>query len=700
MKQTYYRHGALLPLFTYCAVLGSAQIAMAQVGLNSTPRLAGAINERNMVALAGNMHPLAAAKFDTGSVPDSLRMDHMYLLLRRSPEQEQALDKLLADMQNRLSANYHNWLTADELGKSYGPAQSDIDAVISWLTLHGLQVNGVSKSGLVIDVSGTAGQVREAFHTEIHSYNVRGQSHIANATNPQVPAALAPLIVGFNSLNNFKPKPLVRKPNKAFSIPFGGGERYLESPADFARIYNSMPLYQPPFSITGKGQTVVVLEDSDINPADVATFRSVFGLSGYSGTFEQVHPGPGCVDPGTNAGEGEAALDAEWAGAVAPGATVLLASCADTVTTFGGFTAAQNLLDLPTPPPIMSLSLLNCEANLGPSGNLYIYFLWQQAALEGVSVFAAAGDGGPASCDDFNLSPDAVVGIGANGYASTPFNVATGGTDFLDTFEGEDSLYWSNSNGATGKSAKSYVPEMPWNDSCASLPIYEYFGYTDPLSFCNSTTGANFLNIVAGSGAPSFVWAKPYWQNVLGIPADGVRDLPDVSLFAANGLWRHAVLYCMSDPNQGGVPCDYTNPIDTFGNSAGGTSFSAPQFASIQALINQKAGGPQGNPATIYYDLARLQYGTPSAPTGLAHFCNATLGRAISPLCLFHDVTFGDNAVPCYGTNNCYGGIGINIGVLSTSDSVLNIAYPAHTGWDFATGLGSVNVTNIVLVWP
>lgn len=667
-------------------------------------RIVDPIDETNLVRLVGSTHRLAQPQYDRGAVDDGLPMEHMYLQLQRSPEQEAALEGLMREQLDPHSSNYHAWLTAEELGKRFGPAQDDIDTVVRWLESHGFQVNLVTKNGLTIDLSGTAGRVRETFHTEIHNYEINGQKHIANASDPLIPAALAKVVSGMVSLNDFMPKPQLRKPKANFTFPctgcpdgFDNQTQYDEAPPDFATIYNVTPLYQAKKPITGKGQTVVVLEPTDINSADVATFRSAFGLSSYSGKFSQIHPGPGCSDPGKNAFEGEAAIDAEWAGAVAPDADVDLASCASTATNFGAFIAAQNLLDTGNPPHIMSLSYLDCEADLGPSGNAYIKALWQLAAAEGVSVFVAAGDGGPAACDNFDTALYAEDGIAANGLASTPYNVSTGGTDFLDTVEGVNGTYWSSSNSPTGKSAKSYVPEMPWDDSCASSILYEFAGYPNGLSFCNSAVGENFLDIVAGSGAPSFVYSKPYWQaGVPGNPNDGKRDLPDISLFASNGFWFHAVLFCMSDAAEGGSPCNYKNGTDTLNNSAGGTSFPAPQFASIQALINQKAGGPQGNPNPVYYDIARMEYSIPSV---LAD-CNATAGNAISNTCVFHDVTVGNNNVPCYGTNNCYDPSPVDYGLLSTSDSHLNVAYGAHPGWDFATGLGSINVANLVNIWP
>jgi pseudomonalisin len=690
---------ALLVLSLVAFVNAVAQTDAASGSPKAAARILAPVNENDLVQLKGNVHRLAQAKYDQGAVPDSFALEHMFLQLQRSPEQEQALASLIDQQQDPRSANYHQWLTADELGQLYGPAQRDLAAVTEWLSSHGLKVNQVFASALTIDISGTAAQVREAFHTEIHQYDVNGTKHIANVSDPSIPAALASVVLGVTSLHNFMPHPASLKPREPFSFPctncpggFDNQELYFLAPADFATIYNINPLLKE--GITGKGQTIAVLEDTDILANDVYTFRNAFGLASYPGVYKEVHPGTGCTDPGTNAAEGEAAIDAEWSGAVAPGATVEVASCADTTTNFGAFIAASNLLSEKTPPQVMSLSYEECEADNGPAANAYVNSLWQQAASEGVSVFVSSGDGGPAGCDNFDTATYAAAGIAANGLASTPYNTATGGTDFADTATGTISQYWTTKNSKYGESVLSYIPEIPWNDSCASDILYEYAGYTSGLTFCNSATGASFLNIVGSGGGPSFVYPKPSWQaGVRGNPRDGHRDLPDVSFFASNGFWNHALIFCMSDTTQGGSSCNYATPLDVLYNSAGGTSFTAPMFAGVQALIDQKTKSKQGNAAPRFYALAAHEFNSSLAS------CNSDLGTGSGRFCVFHDVTSGNTNVPCYGTVNCYEQSGESYGLLSTSDTTLQIAYPARPGWDFATGLGSVNVTNLVNAW-
>jgi subtilase family serine protease len=482
----------------------------------------------------------------------------------------------------------------------------------------------------------------------------------------------------------------------------------------------------------------------------------------------------------------EATLDAEYASASAPSAAIVMASCGNTQTTFGGFIAIQNVLnESGTPPAIMSISYGECETGNGAASNAAFNAAFQQAVTEGVSVFVSSGDEGAASCNAND--PAATYGIGVSGWASTPYNVAVGGTDFGDTYASSTGAYWNSttntvanftggvtngstvvtapagtfgacfvgaaisgtdivpgatiiavasptsatmSNSATAtdasdpitissinsaacSSALSYIPEIPWNDSCASGLIAQYLGYPQTYGASGLCGSGQGLTTASGSGGPSGCATgspsvpgvvggtcagtpKPSWQSLVGNAGDGVRDIPDVSLFAANGVWDHYYPFCFSDPSNGGAPCTDT-PANWPG--AGGTSFSAPIMAGIQALINQNAGGPQGNPNPVYYQLAAAEYGT-----GGSSSCNSTLGNAAASSCIFYDVTQGDmdvNCLPLSGSEsfNCYFDSAVN-GVLSTSTSTYQPAFGASTGWDFATGIGTVNAYNLVTNWP
>jgi len=669
------------------------------------------LDETKLYRLAGNTRPEANPEYDRGLVADDLVMDHMLLQLQRPPEQEQAMRQLIDQLHDPRSPNFHKWLTADQIAQHYAPAQEDVDKVTSWLQSHGFTVNLVYSGRMLVDFTGTAGQVRQALNTEIHHLNVKGQEHIANMSDPRIPAALAPVVAGVISLHDFMPHTM-RKARADYTFTSGGVPSQAVVPADLATIYDLNPLFKA--GITGRGQTIVVIEDSDLySAADWTTFRSTFGLSKYtSGSLATVHPKPSsgvtnCRAPGVNSDDGEAILDAEWASAAAPNAAILVASCDNTRTTFGGLIAMQNLLERSKPPSIMSISYGECEAENGASSNAAFNSIYQQAVMEGVSVFVAAGDEGAASCDAGATA--ASHGIGVSAYASTPYNVAVGGTDFSDTFAGTVNSYWSSANSSTDGSARSYIPEVPWNDSCASSLLATYNGFTvayGAKGFCNSDTARQqgLQAVAAGSGGPSGCatgapakygmvggtcagYAKPSWQSAAGNPNDGVRDIPDVSLFAADGIWGHFYVTCFSDPGNGGAPCTGA-PSNWAG--AGGTSFSSPVLAGIQALVNQKHG-PQGNPNYVYYKLAAK--------------------AAIAP---FHSVTEGDIDVNCSGTQNCYGatagnrrgpggsGHGLNggDGALSTSSqSADTSAYPATAGWNFATGLGSIDVQKLVNNW-
>jgi subtilase family serine protease len=713
-----------------CSLLASAiSTAVAQ----RTPKVnlvRSEINDNKTVTFNGNVRPEATAANDRGAVEDSMPLAQMELILARSPESQAAFDQYLQDLQNPASPNFHKWLTAAQVGDKFGPSDEDVARLTDWMTKKGFTVGSVTADGMVMVFSGTAGDVRKAFHSSIHNLSVNGVPHIANMNDPEIPAALAPVVAGILPVNNFKPHAMaVRRAANAVRPNIAAPNGFnLIGAADLATIYNFNPLFKA--GITGKGQTIVVIEDTDLFTNDDFTlFRKNMGLNRLypTGNLSVVHPtgAVACSDPGVNGDDGEAAIDVEWASAAAPAASIVLASCSDTSNAaagFGGYIALLNMLNAPNAPKVVSVSYGESEASNGATSNLFISNLYALGVAQGVSIFVSSGDEGAASSDANRTV--ATHGIAVSGWTSTPYNVSVGGTDYADEFLGTTANYWNSTDGPNYLTAKSYVPEIPWNDSCASQLIYLTVGFGSAVGtngFCNSTTASQdgFLTTASGSGGPSGCatgtastrsvvsgtcagYAKPSWQSVFGNPADGVRDIPDVSLFAANGVWGHYYAVCYSDTNTsrtGGDagPCT-TDPSNWAG--FGGTSVSSPIWAGIQALVNQYTSTSQGNPNPVLYSIANAEYGS----TGNAA-CNSEAAGGPASSCVFYDVTLGDMDVNCAALSgslhNCFNSGGTE-GALSVSNVVLQPAYGTTTGWDFATGIGTTNAYNLVMnsAWP
>ena len=673
-------------------------------------RIAAPVSEASRVVLRGNTHPLARTESGRGPAPSNLPLNRMLLVLRRSPEQDAILKTLLDQQQNKSSPSYHVWLNPEQFGRQFGPSDQDVKAITSWLVSHGLQVNRVAKGRVTIEFSGTAGQVKEAFHTEIHKYELNGKEHWANSTDPEIPSALSPVVAGIATLHNFPRKPqyhvlgvfsrsrdagsyqMVRplSDNSLFTGGGGcglaGGFCYGVAPYDFATIYNVLPLWNATSPIDGTGQEIAIVGQSDISPQDFDNFRADLGLP--PATLNIIQNGP---DPGALATEGdelESDLDVQWSGSVAKGATIDFVTSASTNSSAGVDLSAEYIVDNNIA-PVMSESYGACELEMGTAGNLFYNQLWQQAAAEGITVFVSTGDSGSAGCDQG--SGLATNGLAVNGIASTPYNIAVGGTDF-DDLQNQTAYWNSTDDPITQASAKSYIPEMAWNDSCTNSEFFQLTGETNTESDCNdsgSDLWPYFLAPVAGSGGASSCtsssnqslancsggYPKPSWQVGIGVPTDGVRDVPDVSLFAGDGLNSSFYVVCESDIYGG---CDGTlfNIV-----AVGGTSAAAPSFAGIMAMVNQKTQSRQGNANYVLYPLAAK----PGAN------CDST--RSLGPSCIFYDVTTGTIAMPCAtGSPNCVTNVsGDQNGVLS--------GYGATAGYDPATGLGSVNAANLVNNW-
>ena len=794
------------PLFVLTGVLLCGWTSMAQSSTATSARIVDPIDESQLTVLHGNTHPAAVAKNDLGQVAPDLRMTDMVLVLSRSAERQAAFEAFVASQYEQNSANYHHWLTPMEVGQEFGPAPSDIAAVCGWLTGHGFQVDAVPNDRMSIRFSGTAEQVQSAFHTEIHNLTVKGVAHIGNMSDPQIPTALAPVVVGVKALHNFFPRPLHRlgsvvtrdsstgkwqrpaattasagssagskpsltpqqamakvRPQFGISVPASNGNNaYLVedvTPYDFATIYNVLPLWQAGTPINGAGQTIAIAGTSSIVPSDVATFRSTFGLPANTPTIQS---GNGttptvCTAPTTSTAACtlddliENSLDVEWSGAVAPAANIILVTSASDSATDDTLWDSESYIVTNKVAPIMNVSYGECELGQGTAGNVAYYNLWQTAASEGIAVFAAAGDSGAASCDGSSMTPNAAeYGLAVSGIASTPYNTSVGGTDFnwcsLTANECTASPYWNSTNASNGASAKGYVPEVPWNDTCTSpmlLPFIQELATSlsisnvnDAETACNFSANSTvntetdeefgfepyiFVQVVGGGGGASGCvvnngnttasclstttstgslngsipltkdgWQKPAWQsNVTGIPSDGVRDQPDVSFFASDGfLSSSAYLICVSDAGS----CVTSTNINSepVAQEVGGTSVASPAMAGVMALINQKAGAPQGSPNSQLYQLAAKQnYAS----------CNGANGSPGSS-CYFNDLTTGTNAQVC--DDGYFGGLSPNCTVIHSADNgslgVLS-GNAATTGYDLATGLGSLNVANVVNGW-
>ena len=709
------------------AVLGVLALLIAPVSTFAAQQkpILGYVDESKLVTLRGNVRPEVTAANDRGSVEDSTSFHDLQLVLHRNPDAEADAELYFQQLSDPSSPNYHKWLTNTQIGEMFGPAKQDIDTVKLWLETQGFKVKSVSPDRTVVEFSGDAKLVRNAFHTSIHKLRVNGEEHFANVSDPQIPADLTPVVTGIASLTDFMPYKMSRSRVKTSmkqatrnGVPSSGSGAvaYLGA-ADLAKIYNFTPLLTS--GVTGKGQTIAVIEDTNLYSAnDWTTFRQNLGLSIYTfGTLTQLNPAGtnSCGNPGTNGDDGEAAIDVEWATAAAPDAAIINAACSDT-TQFGGFLALANLLQGSTVPNVVSISYGESESELGVGENAYIANLYFSAALQGVSLFVSSGDEGAAS-SDANKST-AAHGISVSGYTSTPYNVSVGGTDFAPTYLNDTSTYFSSTNGTNFLTALSYVPEIPWNDSCASqlvsnyLDTYDNDSYT-PLTLCQS---GNFLTTASGSGGPSGCasgapahagvvsgtcagYSKPSWQSVLGNPSDGVRDIPDVSLMAANGFWGYYYAVCWTDPSykaDGSTASCGTDPASWSG--FGGTSISSPIWAGIQALLNQLTGHNWGLTTPYLYALANRQYGTEGSTN-----CNSSLGNGVDCTCVFYDITLGDMDTPCKkdgssGTFDCYLPSG-STGLLSTTNSADQPAYGTGLGWDFATGIGTVNVRNFLFAF-
>ena len=678
----------LLRLLSF-ALIATMTLAPHSAHGQAVPQITEPIDSRSFSPLKGSVHALVhlGAK-DLGAVPDETPTGALTLLLQRPAEQERQLEKFLRAVNVQGSPNYHKWLTPEQFGKIYGVADSDLSAVRSWLQSQGFKIEKVSASKNTLEFSGTAGQVGKAFHTSLHAYSLNGEIHHANASDLQVPTALRPVIAVVGPINDFRPKsqahllgtaklnPQNHKLDPEFTLSVPDYDLGL-APEDLATQYDIKPLYRE--GVNGAGQTIGIINETNIDIDVVAAYRKLFKLDANPSNPNLPQVIVDGNDPGINGAALEAYLDVEVSGAIAPQATVLLYTSQGSDYADGLSLAAIRAVE-DDRATVLSLSFGSCEA-FDTAQDALFNAVWEQAAAQGQTVMVSSGDADSAGCD-FAGVQYAQLGKQVNGLASTPWNIAVGGTDFYYS-GGLNSVFnfWSKTNDAQQGSLLQPLPEQPWNNSIYDMNlsgINEAAGGgggqsacaipgtgKDPLNGTISVDGIETVNVDCAQYAG---YRKPSWQSGPGVPKDGVRDLPDVSLFAANGANGSSYVIC----TQAGTctPIDVNGVSEIPVSQVGGTSASSPAFAGMMALVNQLYG-PQGQANTVLYPLAQ-QF--PAA---------------------FHDVTVGSNNAPCDPTLSP----SIECKADATGGTYSIGGFSATPGYDMASGLGSVDAYQLVTNW-
>ena len=704
------------------------------------PQLANKIiDPGSLVPLTGHVLKALRPDLDMGAVDDATPV-RLYLNIQRTPAQQADLTSLLAAQQQTGSPSFHKWLTPEQFGERFGAAASDINKITLWLTSQGFEVTSVAKNASVINFKTTAGGVRDTFHVQLHNYNLNGDKVVAVNTEPLIPAALSSLVAGIAGLNQVPPHahhtsihperydsethkwyPVASANADATPQPHevGVDGNYNMTPQDFYTIYNVNPILQG--NNVGAGSTIGIIGSGPFNygtvsggdaggkasGGDVTTFHKLFGIT--TPVNLQIQHGvanfPCSGVGGTNSGE--SALDVEWASSLAPGATILFENCTD-----GNafLTEVQALVDADVA-DVISSSVGFSEGLSSLADNQSFETLFAQAATQGQTVLSAQGDSGS---DDTDFgSTQGTHGLSIDYPGSSPNVLSVGGTDFQDLYDVHlgssipQSTYWAAKNSQFYGTALSYVPETAWNDSCGSVlaasdPTYGGASGESTATYCNSTSGpAGQVFSGGGGGGLSTYFAQPTWQK--GFPglsaAITQRATPDVSLFSAVGVFsHHSLVVCDS----GSGPASACTSPSTFG-FAGGTSFAAPQFAGILGLLRTATNSRQGLVQPKLYSLAKAQYAAGTACYANGQSANAGITKSLpASSCIFHDVTTNSNNNECEaGTPTCFTNPGAGYGVMTSSKdtSIFVDAYAAGAKYDLATGLGSVNVTNLINGW-
>jgi hypothetical protein len=710
-------------------------------------RIPGLINSHQMMALPGSLHPGAQPQFDQGAVDPSYQMGYVTLIVAPSPSQQAALDLLLAQQQDRKSANFHKWLTPEQYAVRFGMSQKDVSKITTWLESQGFTVLQVARGRNAVTFSGTAAQIQIAFNTAIHRYQVNGENHIANSTPVSLPAALSGVVTGVRGLHDFRLKPMYVRP--AFSSANGphphytttvnGNTDYFIAPGDITTLYNLSPLYNASTPIDGTGQKLAIVGQTDIYLADLVDFRNGFHLPTFTCTTGNTGLITSCnttnfnyillgTDPGSpSLGDlFESDLDVEWSGAVARNAQIIFINAE----TANGVNDALAYAIDHTSAPVISMSYGACEQQAGT-----LETELQQANLQGITIMNSAGDTGSAECDynppgttnTFTPPPpyQAADGGLAVGYpSSSPEVTGVGGTSIP---AGDyTSAFWAPTNDPTygGSALVTLIgQEVSWNDDEA-LGAYCQANPGPSGSFCNpgspsvvvtsaETYQEDYWISIGGGGVSNCFnpstslctagFARPTWQSAITIPGltspqSTYRLVPDVSLLASPNFPGY--IFCTPVEE-----LSTTAPYKTESTSSCATSVQDAADGTVVSgnfVINPSIVGGTSASSPVFAGIVALmnQY---LGGSGLGNINPTLYALAAAPANgVFHTVDSGDSNVYCQGATPsgqpadviCPGNTGTT-GVFGFEASSADTT----TGYNLVTGLGSVDANALSIAW-
>ena len=503
----------------------------------------------------------------------------------QTPSNLPALPTFIQDSVTPGNPYFHQFLSESQFAQAYAPSSTQVNALLNYLAQYQIQPQPGNAYTMGLNVTGAVGNIEKAFGVSINNYLSNGRSFIANDENPSLPtdytyhgqsynlASLVSGVAGMTTYSHFTTH-TQQQQNVSNLNTQNGPVGY--SPQQMAKAYNAFPTSS---GITGKGVTIGIATLAPFVPSDAQFFWNYYHINRGQATLSEVGvDGQSTSASGYGVGGSETSLDVERSGAMAPSSNIVVYEAPNTNPGFIDLFQAAATADKVQ---VMSTSWGEAEFYQPFSYSYMMNQAYMQGAAEGMSMMAASGDSGA-----YDGWP-AVRSLAVDSPASSPDILAVGGTTLpmVSTTPNANPI-------APGSSQTGYIPipngtismtgEQAWGWQYL-LPYYQNFGMQ------NEAKWKRLIYPVGSTGGYSNTWTSTTGNNLYGwwqqsAQNSGARGVPDVALNADPFTG-----YAIYDTNS-----VYTSPTAGWTNGWGGTSFAAPQWAGITALMDQYLGGPQG----------------------------------------------------------------------------------------------------------